>query len=136
MSDDPILSALARLEAGQADMSDRLARLEAGQADMSDRLARLESGQANMSDRLGRLEASVARIDAGVTRLETRVAAVEAEQTRLREQINTKLDDILDKLSANRADIHTASGHILYALESNLTLSQRITKIEEELRRR
>jgi chromosome segregation ATPase len=48
LSDDPILTALTRLEAGQA-------RLEAGQADTSGRLTRLEAGQADTSGRLTRL---------------------------------------------------------------------------------
>ena len=52
-----------------------------------------------------------------------------AEQERLRVQINTKLDDILDKMSAIRQDTDTARGHVLYGLQENLTLSQRITKI-------
>jgi cytochrome c556 len=80
MADDPILSALARLEAGQAKL--------------------------------------------------------EAEQERLREQLNTKLDDILDKMSAIRQDTDTVRGHVLYGLQENLTLSQRVTKIEEEMRKR
>jgi len=46
MSDDPIISALARLEAGQATMSDRLARLEQGQTqlrgDLMERMDRLQ----------------------------------------------------------------------------------------------
>ena len=41
MSDDPILAALARLEAGQA-------RLEAGQAGLTDRVTSLETGQASL----------------------------------------------------------------------------------------
>lgn len=72
---------------------------------------------------------------AALGRLETNVAAMQTEQTRLREQLNNKLDDILDKLSTNRADTDAVRGHMLYALQENLTLSQRISKIEEELRR-
>jgi hypothetical protein len=50
-------------------------------------------------------------------------------------QINTKLDDILDKLSAVRFDTDSLKGHLIYTLGDQLTLSQRITKLEEELRR-
>ena len=50
-------------------------------------------------------------------------------------QINTKLDDILDKLSAVRADTDSLKGHVIYTLSDQLTLSQRITKLEHELRR-
>jgi hypothetical protein len=94
MSDDQILAALARLETGQADMSERLSRVE------------------------------------------TRMVAVEAEQTRLREQLNNKLDDILDKMPALRTDADTTRAHVLYGLQENLTLSQRISKLEDEMRRR
>jgi hypothetical protein len=86
MSDDPILAALARLEAGQTEMSSRLAR-------------------------------------------------VQSEQTRLRGELNNKLDDILDKMAAIRMDTDTARGNVLYALQDSLTLGQRITKLEEEVRK-
>jgi len=72
---------------------------------------------------------------AALARLETSMARVEAEQTRLREQNNTKLDDILDKIAAIRADADTPRAHVLYGLQENLTLSQRITKLEADMRR-
>jgi len=72
---------------------------------------------------------------AALARLETSMARVEAEQTRLREQNNTKLDDILDKIAAIRADADTTRAHVLYGLQENLTLSQRITKLEADMRR-
>jgi hypothetical protein len=72
---------------------------------------------------------------AALARLETSTARVEAEQIRLREQINTKLDDILDKIAAIRADADTTRAHVLYGLQENLTLSQRITKLEADMRR-
>jgi hypothetical protein len=64
------------------------------------------------------------------------LARIEAEQSRLREQLNDKLDDILDRLAAVRADTDNTKAHVLYGLQENLTLSQRITKIEDEIRRR
>jgi hypothetical protein len=72
---------------------------------------------------------------AALARLETSMARVEAEQTRLREQNNAKLDDILDKIAAIRADADTTRAHVLYGLQENLTLSQRITKLEADMRR-
>jgi len=57
------------------------------------------------------------------------------EFRRFVEQINGKLDDILDKLSAVRADTDGLKGHVIYTLGDQLTLSQRITKLEEELKR-
>lgn len=56
------------------------------------------------------------------------------EFRRFMAQINTKLDDILDKLSAVRADTDNVKGHIVYVLNDSLTLSQRITKLEAQLR--
>ena len=58
------------------------------------------------------------------------------EFRRFMAQINTKLDDILDKLSAVRADTDNTKGHLLYVMNESLTLSQRITKLEAELRGR
>ena len=66
----------------------------------------------------------------------TFLARIEAEQTRLREQINGKLDTILDQMSAIRQDTDAVRGHVIYSLQENLTLSQRITKLEDEMRRR
>lgn len=51
-------------------------------------------------------------------------------------QINVKLDDILDKLAAVRADTDNTKGHVLYVMNDSLTLSQRITKLEDEMRKR
>lgn len=50
-------------------------------------------------------------------------------------QINNGFDRILDRLEAIRADTDTTQGHVLYGLQGNLTLSQRISKLEEEIRR-
>jgi chromosome segregation ATPase len=70
MSEDRILAALNRLEAGQsllsagqADMSGRLERLEAGQQSMSGHLERLETGQqslrADFFEELGKTRAAI-----------------------------------------------------------------------------
>jgi hypothetical protein len=63
------------------------------------------------------------------------LAPLEASATRMREQFGNKLDDILDKLSVVREDADTTRAHVLYGLQENLTLSQRITKLEDEIRR-
>jgi DNA-binding FrmR family transcriptional regulator len=78
----------------------------------------------------------LAQTQTALSRLETAQARMEAEQTRLREQLNHKLDDILDKLAAVRADADNTRAHVLYGLQENLSLSQRITKLEDEMRRR
>lgn len=49
-------------------------------------------------------------------------------------RIEEKLDDILDEFAANRADIDSTRGHLIYGLGESLTLSQRITKLEEAMR--
>jgi hypothetical protein len=49
--------------------------------------------------------------------------------------VNTKLEDILDRLSTARTDIQNNQGHIVYALEDSLSLGRRITKLEDEIRR-
>jgi len=51
-------------------------------------------------------------------------------------QINNQFDRILDALSAIRQDSDNTKGHVLYGLQENLTLSQRLTKVEDEIRRR
>jgi hypothetical protein len=49
-------------------------------------------------------------------------------------QVNTKLDDILDKLEAMRLDHHSVRGQMLFIGQDSLTLSQRITKLEQQMR--
>lgn len=55
---------------------------------------------------------------------------------RLMASVNDKLDDILDKLKAIREDVDTSRAQMLFGLQENLTLSQRVTKLEEQMRRR
>ncbi len=51
-------------------------------------------------------------------------------------QINDQCDRILDSLSSMRQDTDNTKGHLLYGLQENLTRSQRLTKVEDELRKR
>ncbi|MEA2791161.1 MAG: hypothetical protein QOG73_3567 [Acetobacteraceae bacterium] len=78
---------------------------------------------------------ALARLEANVARLEASVARVETEQTRMREQFGNKLDDILGKVRVVRDDTDTTRAHVLYGLQENLSLSQRVTKLENEIRR-
>lgn len=82
------------------------------------------------------IQSALARLEAGQAKLETSVAKLDSEQTRLREHLNTKLDNILDGMKAMREDTDATRGHVLVGLQENLTLSQRRTKLEEEMRRR
>jgi predicted nuclease with TOPRIM domain len=91
MSDEPILSALARLEAGQADMADRLGRLEAGQQKLTHVIERAEVKVDRLTDDMtdvkGRLSSveqavvswggSVAGQSLRIDRLEIRLSLVE-----------------------------------------------------------
>lgn len=75
MSDDLILSALTRLEAGQVDMSNRLVRLEAGQA-------KLETGQASLrTDFIEELGKTRGAIMAKVEGLRDAVTMIHADIT-------------------------------------------------------
>ena len=49
-------------------------------------------------------------------------------------RVNTKLDDILDKLEAMRLDHHSVRGQMLFIGQDSLTLNQRITKLEQQMR--
>jgi hypothetical protein len=50
-------------------------------------------------------------------------------------EISGKMDDILDKLKAVREGVDNSRGQVLFGLQESLTLSQRITKLEEAMRR-
>jgi hypothetical protein len=58
MSDDPVLAALARLEAGLSNMTSRMDRLEAGQTklrtDLMERIDRLQHTVDSVKDNIGR----------------------------------------------------------------------------------
>jgi hypothetical protein len=51
------------------------------------------------------------------------------------QQMNIKLDDILDKLSEVRADLDSTKGSVISAMEHSLSLSRRLAKLEDRLRR-
>ena len=71
-----------------------------------------------------------------LARIEAELSRQDAEQNRLREQINSKLDTVLDQMSAIRQDTDIVRGHVIYGLQENLALRQRITKLQDEMRRR
>jgi hypothetical protein len=81
MSDDPIISVLARLEAGQA-------RLEAGLTDMSGRIVGLEAGQS-------KLHTEMAVFRSGLM----------DELSKTRGAIMQKVEGLQDSLTAIHADI-------------------------------
>ena len=67
-------------------------------------------------------------------------AYLEAMETRIVTGLMTLINDnterLLDGMQAMRQDVDSVRGHVLFGLQENLTLSQRITKLEEEIRKR
>ena len=57
------------------------------------------------------------------------------EMRQFMQAINTKLDDILDRVSRDREDIENTRGHVVYVMENSLTLGKRVTKLEDEIRK-
>ena len=57
------------------------------------------------------------------------------EMRQFMQTIDTKLDDIIDRLSRDREDIDNTRGHVIYVMEDSLTLGKRLTKLEDELRK-
>jgi hypothetical protein len=46
-------------------------------------------------------------------------------------QLNGQFERILDRLTLIQRDSETTRAHVLYGLQENLTLSQRISRLEE-----
>ena len=54
---------------------------------------------------------------------------------RMMKEINDGFERLLDRMSHIRADTDDTRGHVLYGLRENLTLSERITKLENDRRK-
>jgi cell division protein FtsB len=91
MSDDPILAALSRLEAGQTHMEAELTCLATGQTHMEAELTRLATGQTHM--------------EAELTRLATGQDMVRAEAADFREQVLNRLTAIREDIGVNMARV-------------------------------
>ena len=63
------------------------------------------------------------------------VGSLDDEMRQFMQAINTKLDDILDRVSRDREDIENTRGHVVYVMENSLTLGKRVTKLEDEIRK-
>jgi hypothetical protein len=50
-------------------------------------------------------------------------------------QIYDQFERVVGLLAAVRSDIHSMSGHLIHATEDWQTLSRRVTRLEEEVRR-
>lgn len=59
---------------------------------------------------------------------------VNAKLDAMMERMNMKFDDVLDKMTALRNDMDTVRGHLIFGLQEDLTLSQRVTKLEDQMR--
>jgi hypothetical protein len=76
-------------------------------------------------------EETKARFDA----MDARFTALDAHLHRMMGEINDGFERLLDRMSHIRADTDDARGHLLYGLKENLTLSERITKLENDRRK-
>lgn len=56
--------------------------------------------------------------------------------TQMIETLNNKMGDLLDTITATRDDLTNTKGHVVYVMEDSLTLSRRISKLEDEMRKR
>jgi hypothetical protein len=54
---------------------------------------------------------------------------------RMMTEINNGFERLLDRMSNIRADTDDTRGHVLYGLRENLTLSERITRLENDRRK-
>ena len=93
MNEDLILTALSRLEEGQAKLQDGQAKLE---VILEERLAKLDDRLAKLEDRLGKLEDRLAKLEDG--------------HTRLRVELMARMDRLQDSLTAVRDDIAVNMG--------------------------
>jgi hypothetical protein len=64
-----------------------------------------------------------------------RFDAIDARFDALMARMNDQFNRVLDQLTALRAYSDNTRGHLLYGLRENLTLSERITKLENERRK-
>jgi hypothetical protein len=71
----------------------------------------------------------------GQARSGGRSGKLDVEQMRLRGQLNTKFDTTLDNPIAVREDTDTTKDHVIYGPQEHLALSQRLSKLEDEMRR-
>ena len=64
-----------------------------------------------------------------------RFDALDARFDSLMVRMNDGFERVLDRMSHIRADTDDTRGHPLYGLRENLTLSERITKLENDRRK-
>ena len=64
-----------------------------------------------------------------------RFDALDARFDSLMVRMNDGFERVLDRMSHIRADTDDTRGHLLYGLRENLTLSERITKLENDRRK-
>jgi len=76
-------------------------------------------------------EDTKARFDA----VDAQFTVLDAHLHRMMGEINDGFERLLDRMSQIRADTDDTRGHLLYGLRENLTLSERITKLENERRK-
>ena len=117
MSEDSVLAALTRLEAGQGLLRADLARLETGQGSLRADLAQLETGQGSLRADLARLEtghkslhADLARLETGQNSLRADFSRLEAGQVSLRVDVMDRIDRLQNTVEGMRDDIRVNFG--------------------------
>lgn len=56
--------------------------------------------------------------------------------TQMIKTVNDKMGELLDAVTATRDDLTNTKGHVVYVMEDSLTLSRRISRLEDEMRKR
>jgi hypothetical protein len=120
MSDDPVLAALARLEAGQGELSTRLAQVEAGQSAMRTEMATFRSG---VMDELGKTRGVIME----------KIEGVQADIGRIRDDIavNFGAVDAVKRANDNTREELRSVGDLVTAMVRKVrTLEDRVRALE------
>ena len=56
--------------------------------------------------------------------------------TEMIKALNDKMGELLDAITVTRDDLTNTKGHVVYVMEDSLTLSRRISRLEDEMRKR
>jgi cell division protein FtsB len=98
MSDDPILAALSRLEAGQTHMVADVTQVRADLTHTAAELTHLAAGQTHMA-------AELTHLAAGQTHLAAELTQVRAEAADFRDQVLNRLTAIREDIGVNMARV-------------------------------
>ena len=130
MSDDPILSALSRLESGQA-------ALATGQAKLETRLGKLEEGQAALATGQAKLETRLEKLEEGQAALATDQKSLRTdfldELGKTRTDVMGKLAEVRSDLTGMRDDISVNMGAVDMVRQVNDNTRADVTQMREQI---